>query len=79
MSDDTFKPTKPKYKLKVRFKQPEYKDFFSNSGDIGAAWEGKNGALHIHLNPLVVLRQMDDLQITLFPNNWKEPETPITR
>lgn len=66
MSEE-FKPEAPDYKLMFRTKQgPERK------GNIGVAWLGRNGNIHIHLDPLVVLREQDDFQITLFPNNYKK-------
>lgn len=53
---------KPDYKLSVLSKSNEHK------GNVGVAWENKDGSISIKLNPFVTLAAIQELIITLFPN-----------
>jgi hypothetical protein len=70
-----FNPRKPDYRLKVKLGADA--DLLSKTQCVGAAWLGAKGAIHIHLDPFVVLSGLtNNMQITLFPNDYKEPDEP---
>lgn len=69
MKNESFVPRKPDYNLKYRdIKNPE------NEGLIGKAWINKDGHISLHLNPLVVLKESDKFQLTLFLNTQVKSE-----
>lgn len=67
-------PRKPDLLLKVRVREgaggPGYPD--GRHATVGAAWMNADGSIHVQLHPGVTLAWNDGLQLTAFPNDWKD-------
>ena len=61
---------KPDFVLKARRVKSSRAD--NGKGRIGVAWLNDNGSISIDLDPFIVLSSVEELQITLFPNDQDE-------
>lgn len=63
---------KPTHNLRVMSKVAGSKD----QGTVGVAWKREDGSFYVKLNPCVVLRWDDEVQIGLFPRDELPREEP---